>query len=99
MAETGRNDPCPCGSGKKFKKCCAAGEAVVVPDETRRALAMHNSDQQVVDEMLRWLKKRYGQEWFEETADGYFADFERHDYDIQLLLPWSLHHFEINGKT
>jgi SWIM/SEC-C metal-binding protein len=21
---TGRNDPCPCGSGKKFKKCCAA---------------------------------------------------------------------------
>ena len=21
-AETGRNDPCPCGSGKKFKKCC-----------------------------------------------------------------------------
>ncbi|MFA5086566.1 MAG: preprotein translocase subunit SecA [Candidatus Paceibacterota bacterium] len=20
--ETGRNDPCPCGSGKKYKKCC-----------------------------------------------------------------------------
>ncbi|MDR3569759.1 MAG: SEC-C metal-binding domain-containing protein [Syntrophobacteraceae bacterium] len=20
--QTGRNDPCPCGSGKKFKKCC-----------------------------------------------------------------------------
>lgn len=20
----GRNDPCPCGSGKKYKKCCAA---------------------------------------------------------------------------
>ncbi len=20
-AKTGRNDPCPCGSGKKFKKC------------------------------------------------------------------------------
>jgi hypothetical protein len=22
--DVGRNDPCPCGSGKKFKKCCAA---------------------------------------------------------------------------
>lgn len=22
--KTGRNDPCPCGSGKKFKKCCGA---------------------------------------------------------------------------
>ena len=20
--EPGRNDPCPCGSGKKYKKCC-----------------------------------------------------------------------------
>jgi uncharacterized protein len=23
--EPGRNDPCPCGSGKKYKKCCGAG--------------------------------------------------------------------------
>ncbi|WP_436231241.1 SEC-C metal-binding domain-containing protein [Caballeronia sp. LjRoot29] len=21
-AKVGRNDPCPCGSGKKYKKCC-----------------------------------------------------------------------------
>jgi preprotein translocase subunit SecA len=24
----GRNDPCPCGSGKKYKKCCGRGETV-----------------------------------------------------------------------
>lgn len=23
--KVGRNDPCPCGSGKKHKKCCGAG--------------------------------------------------------------------------
>ena len=22
-ADIGRNDPCPCGSGRKYKKCCA----------------------------------------------------------------------------
>ncbi len=22
--QAGRNDPCPCGSGRKYKKCCAA---------------------------------------------------------------------------
>ena len=22
MPKVGRNEPCPCGSGKKFKKCC-----------------------------------------------------------------------------
>jgi len=23
----GRNEPCPCGSGKKYKKCCLAKQA------------------------------------------------------------------------
>jgi hypothetical protein len=26
-SKLGRNDPCPCGSGKKWKKCCGAGAA------------------------------------------------------------------------
>jgi hypothetical protein len=35
--DVGRNDPCPCGSGKKFKKCClgkpeAEAQAVASPD-------------------------------------------------------------------
>lgn len=25
--KTGRNDPCKCGSGKKYKKCCGTLEA------------------------------------------------------------------------
>jgi uncharacterized protein len=25
--KVGRNDPCSCGSGKKYKKCCADAEA------------------------------------------------------------------------
>jgi len=25
-ARVGRNEPCPCGSGKKFKKCCLRKE-------------------------------------------------------------------------
>ena len=25
----GRNDPCPCGSGKKYKKCCGKNEKVI----------------------------------------------------------------------
>jgi len=24
--KVGRNEPCPCGSGKKYKKCCGANE-------------------------------------------------------------------------
>lgn len=34
----GRNDPCPCGSGKKFKKCCLGKQVVVrrQPPKTMR---------------------------------------------------------------
>jgi hypothetical protein len=33
--DVGRNDPCPCGSGKKFKKCCYG----IDPDELMQRLA------------------------------------------------------------
>jgi preprotein translocase subunit SecA len=29
--KVGRNDPCPCGSGKKFKSCCMRKEAAADP--------------------------------------------------------------------
>ncbi len=29
----GRNDPCPCGSGKKYKKCCLTKTKVVSAEE------------------------------------------------------------------
>ncbi|MGH9839063.1 MAG: YecA family protein [Blastocatellia bacterium] len=31
---TGRNDPCPCGSGKKYKKCCLAKDEEAKGKET-----------------------------------------------------------------
>ena len=38
----GRNDPCPCGSGKKYKKCCQSKNAVTIEtvqqDELERVL-------------------------------------------------------------
>ena len=32
-AKIGRNDPCPCGSGKKYKKCCGANTASADDDD------------------------------------------------------------------
>lgn len=53
MAMTRRNDPCPCGSGKRFKQCCGAiaeGQAGNAPaaapsplQEFNRALQLHQS--------------------------------------------------------
>jgi hypothetical protein len=30
LRRTGRNDPCPCGSGRKYKKCCLAADEVAL---------------------------------------------------------------------
>ena len=46
MSDSGRNDPCPCGSGRKAKRCCGVSrgpgpEALArafLADEARRAL-------------------------------------------------------------
>lgn len=37
MHRTGRNDPCPCGSGRKYKRCClvATADHVLVTDADR----------------------------------------------------------------
>jgi tetratricopeptide (TPR) repeat protein len=42
MAKVGRNDPCHCGSGKKYKKCCqpkeqAAEREVIAKDQAARS--------------------------------------------------------------
>ena len=33
IANIGRNDSCPCGSGRKFKKCCLRAAQAAVNDE------------------------------------------------------------------
>jgi tetratricopeptide (TPR) repeat protein len=39
MAKPGRNDPCPCGSGKKYKQCCLANEEALEREQATKAEA------------------------------------------------------------
>ncbi len=45
VSAVGRNQPCPCGSGKKYKKCCArrdeAAEAAASPRKMAFGLPPH----------------------------------------------------------
>ena len=65
MAKPGRNDPCPCGSGKKYKRCCLPkagpdkGVLLEQPSPSERAVVSlaervartwhHNEDDEVDD--------------------------------------------------
>ncbi len=48
----GRNDPCPCGSGKKYKKCCANISAAPAEDESKG----HDG---AVSRALDWLMTKH----------------------------------------
>lgn len=51
MTPPGRNDPCPCGSGKKFKKCCFGNDPASATPSAR-----------AVDRLLQsaWEHQRHG---------------------------------------
>ncbi len=65
-----RNDPCPCGSGKKYKHCCLKKE------ETRAA-----SDwRQAVPKALNWLMVKYPEALRETVDDVFFGCLNEKDY-------------------
>ena len=43
-SSVGRNDPCPCGSGKKFKRCCIDRDVASRNDARISSLVRPNVD-------------------------------------------------------
>jgi len=37
MTKTGRNQPCPCGSGKKYKRCCQRSDQAAQAEQAAHA--------------------------------------------------------------
>src|SRR5262245_13853735 len=64
MSKIGRNDPCPCGSGKKYKRCCYRSAIV------SRQLTPHNfaSLDDVLNSFSSGEVPDYGgfQRWFQQ---------------------------------
>lgn len=64
MNTIGRNDPCPCGSGKKYKKCCGATierSPEFVYDRIRRL------DRESTYLLMRFAKQRFGEDALEDA--------------------------------
>ena len=57
MLSVGRNDPCPCGSGKKYKKCCLHKENIIELAAHRRE-KFYVDKQHLVEKVGIFLKKQ-----------------------------------------
>ena len=73
----GRNDPCPCGSGKKYKHCCGRPEA--------RATPSADSHDGAVERAVGWLaqhhRKAFAAALEEEIDAAAFSCFDDGDDD------------------
>jgi hypothetical protein len=56
--KVGRNDPCPCGSGKKYKNCCQAKEQSTGPKKFTAKLLSKGADQTSTPKNL--IEKTFG---------------------------------------
>jgi len=86
----GRNDPCPCGSGRKYKQCCLK---VQDGDDAAR-LKIRRAEGRIVDLMVSYLLEQWGKDFFHEAWEEFFL-WEDVPEDItgtqefeSMFIPW-----------
>ena len=69
MSKPGRNDPCPCGSGKKFKKCCLGRQEAPASDPQDPTPLPPHAPPEPVDEAEEVCRRLL--EEFPDLPDGF----------------------------
>jgi hypothetical protein len=95
MAKIGRNDPCPCGSGRKYKHCCHDKEVhKSIPDAWSHDPEWGNirsTEGKLIDAILGFGIKEYGDDFLHDAMDE-FGVWGEHSVDEQhletILIPW-----------
>jgi len=92
-ARVGRNDPCPCGSGRKYKKC--HGPLEERQGSTRSEGDAHRDlDAHWVSQLTEFAMVHFGLEWSRFARE--FVDASR---ARSLAVPWSVYGFTVQGAT
>ncbi len=89
--QVGRNDPCPCGSGKKHKKCCLAGGQTENGDLLWRQMGA--IDKELGIRFLEHAVRTFGHAALEEAWEEFWIwepekPFTPDSIELQLFLPY-----------
>ena len=79
MTKTDRNQLCPCGSGKKYKKCCL----VKAEDVSSR----RRDEQRAIVAALEWLWMRHGDAVQEVLREDFFGALSKEGIEAVYTLP------------
>jgi SEC-C motif-containing protein len=69
MTSPGRNDPCPCGSGRKYKHCCLRATDA---EESARA-RLRTAEGVLVPALFSYAADEFGNDFFAEAWDEFFV--------------------------
>jgi len=93
--KAGRNTPCPCGSGKKYKKCCI-GKSQEDPNE----LLWHRIgkvNKELTNKILSYTIKHYGKGAIHNAWEEFISDsavpFDPKTHLLALFMPWFLYNW------
>lgn len=96
MKKIGRNDLCPCGSGKKYKNCCGKSNVITMESLIEKELMNVQVD------LLKFALENYEEEVNEFIAD-WIEDLDIPEEALEMFyfftLVWAITDFEIYGKT
>lgn len=90
-AKVGRNDPCPCGSNKKYKRCCLASQHPIEESPwQKQRIASDN----LTDRMMAFAAERFGDEVLEAWMDFNQTDvppsLDENASERQIFVPYLL---------
>jgi hypothetical protein len=93
--EIGRNEPCPCGSGKKYKRCC-----LVADEQSTRPPGqdLHDLDHRIFVDMGTWARRRFHTE-SERLYDDYPIEFGEREEHLTLFAAWVAYAQKIDGRV
>lgn len=91
----GRNGPCPCGSGLKYKKCHLPIEESERPTPEPMRSSLHDLDNRFVERVTRWAHRKFGSDF--ENADRILGPLKGEEAALPFLAPWAVYHHQIHG--
>ena len=99
----GRNDPCPCGSGKKYKKCCLGKDAT--PSQALYYQRLSEAHDRLVDRLLPFAEKTFGEDAVDVAMDEFLLWPESEDEIDEDMLdrvqpifwPWFIFNWEYDA--
>jgi hypothetical protein len=99
-AKIGRNNPCPCGSGKKYKRCCLRNE---IPSQESLWARQREASDQLTKEMMRFAARKFGNEiedaWQDFNMSNLPVPLVDRTAEDQIFMPYFLFHWDPDSRS